>query len=181
MAWGASHLGQLDAHLPRQPLRALPRINNLDPLSDAGGSNTADVRVFKGISPAADGQLHLRFKPRFPIKAVAFVNGIELIRTDSRTMLPIRWVAATTAEMDSSNRVWQPDQWCYGGRHRVDEDTVTGTTDAELYRSERYGHFSYAVPVAEGSYTLTLHFAEHWFGLKDRGPANLRSFDAFSL
>ena len=157
----------------------VPLITNLDPLSDAGGSNTADVRVFKGISPAPDGQLHLRFKPRFPAKAVAFVNAIEVIRTNSRAMLPIRWVASAAGEMDSSNRVWQPDQFCYGGRLRVDEETVTGTADTELYRSERYGHFSYAVPVAEGSYTLTLHFAEHWFGIENRGPPNLRSFDVF--
>jgi hypothetical protein len=157
----------------------VPLITNLDPLSDAGGSNTADVRVFKGVSPAQDGELHLRFKPRFPSKAVPFVNAIEVIRTNSRSMLPIRWVASAAAEIDSSNRVWQPDQFCYGGRLRVDEETVTGTADTELYRSERYGHFSYAIPVAEGSYTLTLHFAEHWFGIENRGPANLRSFDVF--
>jgi hypothetical protein len=88
-------------------------------------------------------------------------------------------VASAAEEMDSSNRIWQPDQFCYGGRLRVDEETVTGTADPELYRSERYGHFSYAVPVAEGSYTLTIHFAEHWFGIENRGPANLRSFDVF--
>jgi hypothetical protein len=158
----------------------VPLISDFDPLSDAGGSNTATVRVFKAISPAPDGKLHLRFKPRFTTKAIPFVNAIEIIRTNNRAMLPIRWVASETAQMDSANRLWQPDQFSYGGRLRIYQESVTGTEDTELYRSERYGHFSYAVPVAEGSYTLTLYFAEHWFGIDDRtGWHDDRVFDVF--
>jgi hypothetical protein len=36
-------------------------LNDFDVVLDAGGSRTADVKVFTGISPAADGQLHLSF------------------------------------------------------------------------------------------------------------------------
>ncbi|MFB3779734.1 MAG: malectin domain-containing carbohydrate-binding protein [Bryobacteraceae bacterium] len=157
----------------------VPLITNFDPLSDAGGSNTADVRVFKGLSPAPDGQLHIRFKPRFTTKAVPFVNAIEVVPAPSRAMLPIRWVASDTARMDSANRLWQPDQFCLGGRLRIDQNPVTGTADTDLYRSERYGHFSYAVPVADGSYTLTLHFAEKWFGLEGGDAGDARLFDVY--
>ncbi len=158
----------------------VPLITDFDPLSDAGGSNTATVRVFKGISPGPDRKLHLRFKPRFTTKAVPFVNAIEIVRTSSRAMLPIHWVASETARMDSANRLWQPDQFSYGGRLRIYQETVTGTEDTELYRSERYGHFSYAIPVAEGSYTLTLYFAEHWFDIENRNGRNDdRVFDVF--
>jgi hypothetical protein len=158
----------------------VPLITDFDPLSDAGGSNTATVRVFKALSPAPDGKLHLRFKPRFTTKAIPFVNAIEVIRTNSTAMLPIRWVASEAAAMDSANRLWQPDQFSYGGRLRIYQETVTGTEDAELYRSERYGHFSYAIPVAEGSYTLTLHFAEHWFDIDNRiRRHDERVFDVF--
>jgi hypothetical protein len=36
---------------------------------------------------------------------------------------------------------------------------VTGTDDPELYEAERWGNFSYAIPVSPGKYALTLHFA----------------------
>ena len=144
-----------------------------------GGSNTATVRVFKGLSPAPDGKLHIRFKPRFTTKAVPFVNAIEVIPAENRAMLPIRWVASDTARMDSANRLWQPDQFSYGGRLRIDQAPVTGTADTEVYRSERYGHFSYAIPVAEGSYTLTLYFAEHWFGIENGDARDARLFDVY--
>jgi len=36
---------------------------------------------------------------------------------------------------------------------------VTGTDDPELYQTERWGNFSYAIPVAPGKYSVWLHFA----------------------
>ncbi|KTG10004.1 hypothetical protein AUR64_10390 [Haloprofundus marisrubri] len=39
-------------------------------------------------------------------------------------------------------------------------DGISGTTDDELYRSERYGEFGYDVPVDDGTYEVTLQFAE---------------------
>jgi len=36
---------------------------------------------------------------------------------------------------------------------------VTGTDDPELYETERWGNFSYAVPVTPGRYSVMLHFA----------------------
>jgi hypothetical protein len=37
---------------------------------------------------------------------------------------------------------------------------IAGTTDDRLYQSERYGDFSYAIPVENGDYLVTLKFAE---------------------
>jgi hypothetical protein len=40
---------------------------------------------------------------------------------------------------------------------------IAGTTDDPLYQSERYGDFSYGIPVANGDYLVTLKFAEiYW-------------------
>jgi hypothetical protein len=40
---------------------------------------------------------------------------------------------------------------------------IAGTPDDRLYQSERYGDFSYAIPVANGDYLVTLKFAEiYW-------------------
>ena len=150
-----------------------PILTDFDPLSDAGGSNTADVRVFPGISPGADGKLHLKFRNHWALKGVAFVNAIELTRTDSKTMLPVRWVASDSAIEDQAGRLWVPDQFVEGGRRRANRDKVEGTRDPELYQSERYGNFTYAIPVTtDTTYTLTLYFAEAWFGAPANGNTN---------
>jgi hypothetical protein len=147
-----------------------PILSEFDPLSDAGGSNTADIRIFSGISPAADGKLHLEFRSRWQLKSIAFVNAIQIIRTERRSMLPIRWVAANSAIEDAAGNLWLPDQTVQGGRRREFTDIVTDTNDPELYKSERYGNFSYAIPVSpNNTYTLTLHFSEHWWGIPDYG------------
>jgi hypothetical protein len=160
-----------------------PLLTDFDPLSDAGGSNTADVRVFSGISPAADGKLHLKFKNHWQLKGVTFVNGIQLTRTEE--MLPIRWVAASSAVEDQAGRLWLPDQYVQGGRRRELGEVVSGTDDPELYKSERYGNFSYAIPVSAGAtYSLTLYFSEHWFGVPNFGGSGTsfvgsRVFDVY--
>jgi len=162
-----------------------PILTNFDPLSDAGGSNTADVRVFTGISPASDGKLHLRFRNHYLLKGVAFVNAIQLTRTEGKTMLPIRWVAGDSAVEDREGQLWIPDQFVQNGRRRAHRDPVTGTTELELYQSERYGNFSYAIPVAtDDTYTITLYFAEEWFGAPENsdtdGPwVGRRVFDVY--
>jgi hypothetical protein len=161
-----------------------PLLLNFDPLSDAGGSNIADVRVFTGISPAADGNLHLRFWNHFVLKGVAFVNAIYLIRTEEKAMPPIRWVAGNSAVEDHLGQLWIPDQYVLGGRRRELREEVTSTSDPALFKSERYGNFSYAIPVADnGAYTLTLHFAEHWFGVPNYGgggdATGRRIFDVY--
>jgi hypothetical protein len=160
----------------------VPILTSFDPLSDAGGSNTADVRVFPGLSPATDGKLHLRFKNPYQLKGVAFVNALQLTRTVSDRMMPIRWVAANSAIEDGSGRLWLPDQYVQGGRRRELSEAVAASHDPELYKSERYGNFSYAIPVAEnGTYSVTLYFSEHWFGVPNFGAAGngLRVFDVY--
>lgn len=157
----------------------LPLVTAFDPLSDAGGENTADVRVFKGIAPAPDGQLHLRFYTEWFLKAVASVCGIEVVPSESDFMLPIRWVAADSGLVDSSGQFWQPDQFCFGGRIRADDMPMVSTSFPELFRSERYGHFSYAIPVPLGIYSVTLYFSEHWFGMEGRGGSGSRVFQVY--
>jgi len=41
------------------------------------------------------------------------------------------------------------------------------TDDSELYATERWGYFSYAIPVTPGKYTATLHFIERHFHAAD--------------
>ena len=47
-----------------------------DVVADADGSNTSDERVFRNISPAEDGFLHLSF---VSLRGTAILNGIEVL------------------------------------------------------------------------------------------------------
>jgi hypothetical protein len=160
-----------------------PLLTDFDPLSDAGGSNAADARVFLGISPASDGMLHLRFRNHFQVKGVAFVNAIQLVPSDSPQMAPIRWVSSDSAVIDGQGKLWLPDQFVEGGRRRELREEVEGTSEPELYKAERYGNFTYSIPVAENSsYTVTFYFSEHWFGIPayaDERATGRRVFDIY--
>jgi Malectin domain len=155
-------------------------LTSFDPLSDAGGDNTADERVFEGLSPAGDGKLHLVFSETWPNKANAFVNAIALVPNQSKVMQPIRWVASGSSVVDSQSHLWQPAQFHFGGLLRENDQDVTGTNNPALFRSSRFGNFSYAIPVPEGTYTLTLYFDEYWFGMPSRTDAiGSRLFDVY--
>ena len=53
--------------------------------------------------------------------------------------------------------------------------------DMALYASERWGHFSYAVPVADGRYRVTMKFCEGHYGRHNTGVGGLgsRVFDVY--
>ena len=136
-------------------------LDTFDVISDAGGSNTLDEKVFKDISPARDGFLHLRF---VTFKENAIVNGIVLRPAPRGRMRPFRMVGGNTSVRDNSGRLWSGDQYSQGGQIVARTSNVAGTSFPEIYRTERYGNFNYAIPLAPGKYKLTLHFAENWFG-----------------
>jgi hypothetical protein len=51
------------------------------------------------------------------------------------------------------------------GRMSESRQQTAGSPDPNLFDTERYGHFAYAIPVdTRDRYTLVLHFAEFYFG-----------------
>ncbi|ELZ27370.1 ring canal kelch-like protein [Halogeometricum pallidum JCM 14848] len=65
----------------------------------------------------------------------------------------------------SDGTVYQADTSSSGSTFSVD-DAIAGTTDDQLYQTERYGtSFGYDIPVSEsGTYEVTLKFAEIYHG-----------------
>jgi hypothetical protein len=149
-----------------------------DALADAGGDNTATVKVFKNISPAADGKLHLVFGPAF--RDYAFVNAIEIVPSTPGRMIPVRITTSTSVITDHAGRQWLPDRFFRGGQTVKRYLDVEGTQDPQIFTNERFGNFSYHIPVAlNGAYKVTLHFCETRFGTaaaKDN-PVGQRVFD----
>jgi hypothetical protein len=58
---------------------------------------------------------------------------------------------------------WSADQYFSGGDLLYSGNSISNTSDLQLYRSARaglYGDFTYTIPVANGAYNLSLLFAE---------------------
>ncbi|MEM9004072.1 MAG: malectin [Cyanobacteria bacterium P01_F01_bin.86] len=74
---------------------------------------------------------------------------------------------------DTDGNLWLADQYFVGGRKYRTKAAIAGTDDDVLFRSERWlKDLAYAIPVANGEYTLNLSFAEIW-----ANKANARVFD----
>jgi Malectin domain len=134
-------------------------VEEFDVVADAGSADL-DVRAFKDIAPASDGKVHLEFipGPRRP-----FVNAIELVPSQPGHANPIRIAARHSSFTDSDGKVWGADNYSMGGRWVQHAMPAAARDVPELLREERYGNFSYVIPVPSGSYTLTLYFAETIF------------------
>ena len=150
-----------------------PLLSGFDIYGDAGALNTADERIFRDISPGSDGMLHLSFAT---LTGTAELNAISILPGLAHKQLPIRIVAQPNSYTDHDGNLWSPDNYYLGGYVSAKSDDVTGTEDPDLYSGERYGNFSYAIPVVPGdSYTLTLHFAERYFGQNAPGGGGVGS------
>lgn len=150
-----------------------------DVISDAGGSNTADERVFKDISPAADGKLHLQFMGL--TNSVPILSAIEIVPGIPGRMRPVRVVTQSHNYTDEYGHVWGADRYFVHGSTVARIDPVSNTSDPVLYQGERFGNFGYTIPAAEGRYRVTLKFAETWFGpgqAAGGGPGS-RIFDVY--
>ncbi len=150
-----------------------------DILSDAGGSNTADEKVFKDISPAADGMLHLRFSAL--VNSTPVVSALEIVPGIPGKMRPVRIVTRTRNYTDRAGRVWGADRYFSRGFAVVRSEPVSNTPDPEIFTAERFGNFIYTIPVTDGHYAVTLKFAETWFGPGQPGAGGIASrlFDVY--
>lgn len=162
-----------------------PILNFFDVVADADGSNVSDERVFRNVSPGEDGLVHLSFSS---FRGSAILSGIEAIPMNGGKTRPVRIRAGWTSSwQDSAGQQWQADSYFMGGNALVRttnparESNSIQTPGIELYGSERWGHFSYAVPVAEGRYRVTLRFCEGHYGRRNTGVGGLgsRAFDVY--
>jgi Malectin domain len=158
-------------------LNGSPLLRQFDIVSDAG-ANTADVRVFRDISPSGDGYLHLDFAASL---GLPIINAIEIVPGLPHRLRPIRMVAQNSFFVDKSGNLWMPDTYYSSGQLAADRVVIGGTPEPGLYAGERYGNFNYALPVDKGNYKLTLYFSEKYWGLNvsKTGGKGSRVFDVF--
>jgi hypothetical protein len=137
-------------------------IEEVDVLAETVDSNIATSRLITGISPAADGMLHLE------LQAIStgqpFLNALIIRPGLAGKSLPFRMVCRSQRYRDSKGHVWEPDHYFRGGSTIV-RPTTPGVADGEMFRGERYGRFTYSIPVLRGQkYQANLYFWESWLG-----------------
>jgi len=156
-----------------------PVLPSFDVIADAGGSNTADERVFKDLSPAADGKLHVQFTGL--VNNVPIVSALEVVPGIPGRMHPVRIIMRARNYTDRLGHVWGADRYFFHGLEVSRVEPVSNTADQEIFQGERFGNFHYAIPVADGRYTVTLRFAETWFGPGKPGGGGVgsRIFDVY--
>lgn len=79
------------------------------------------------------------------------------------TPTPVRINCGGPAYTDTAGQIWAKDSFFSGGTAKKYSSTqsVSGTSDPALYQTERYAQtLTYMIPLANGTYDVTLDFAE---------------------
>ena len=95
----------------------------------------------------------------------AFWDSIKIMADSNQPSASAVAVNAGGAAFSAGNgTTYLADQYFSGGSTFNTTAAIANTTDDALYQNERYGSsFGYAIPVANGSYSVTLQFAENYF------------------
>ena len=167
------------SHLFHVSVNGTVRLSFLDVLAEAGAPNRLYISVLKDIVPGTDGKLHLGFEP---VSGPAILNGIEVLQSSPGRIHPVRIVAQANPVTDADGRLWAADEYVSGGTLVWRHQPVLNAPDKCLYEGERYGNFSYRIPLAPGKYRLTLHFAETYFGTAESQYQSVsdRCFDVYA-
>jgi hypothetical protein len=150
-----------------------PVLSGFDVNSDALGPDIADERIFRDVSPGSDGMLHIGFNSE---RGAPLLNALEVLPGIPHKQLPIRIVTQRASFTDHNGHFWRPDDYYTNGRISDNREVTVGSPDPDLFATERYGHFTYAIPVdTRDRYTLILHFVEFYFGPQAPGGGGIGS------
>jgi len=142
-------------------------VEEMDPITEAGGGQIVTARTWRDIQPGPGGLLHLEFSP---LAGPAVLSALSIVPGTPGRLRPIRIAAREEPYTDSAGRVWLSDRFFFGGKLVKRIEPIQGTEDPELYRGERYGRLTYTIPAPpDSTYTAVFHFAETWFGSRQGG------------
>ncbi len=124
-------------------------------------STTTYARV--GIIPPSEDLVEINFTNGV-VTAVGSQFGVGRVTTPAQSVVRIN--CGGPAYTDSLGQLWSADNSFVGGSTTTYPATqsVSGTSDPTLYQSERFAkQLIYNIPVPNGSYNVTLSFAEMYF------------------
>ncbi|MEM1095817.1 MAG: malectin domain-containing carbohydrate-binding protein [Bacteroidota bacterium] len=142
-------------------------LTNYD-IFDEVGSMTAVVKSFEDVA-VRDGALTLSFttgKDNAKVSAIEVVPTGEAAPDDVAEERDPIYLNGGPDDITVADATWLSDAFLTGSSrtYKKNDQAIAGTEAPLVYQSERYGQaFGYAVPVADGSYTVRIHLAEIYF------------------
>lgn len=134
---------------------------------DAAYTGFTDARTSVTVSVDASTMVNLQFAP---------VAGSSSSSGGAAAFTPIRVRAGGGAVTDANGNVWSADTGFIGGYTYSDSNPISNTATPALYQAQRYNvgaplEYRFAVP--NGSYFVTLKFAEIYFTNVGQRVANI--------
>jgi hypothetical protein len=100
-------------------------------------------------------------------------TGCRTVSTPTGTQSTIRIDSGGSAYTDSKGQVWSADSSFAGGQQGSTSAAVANTADPKIYQTEHYGSFDYNFALVNGTYSVTLKFAEIYFTTTGRRVFNV--------
>jgi hypothetical protein len=163
-------------------------LSNFDIFASAGGADIALDRSF--TVNVTGGRIAIQFtsgSANLPL-----VSAIEITQGGSTPPpAPVKGArinAGGGAYTDPAGQQWTADNYYLGGATWSVTNNIANTATPGLYQTCRYGVFTYNVPLANGTYTVVLKFAEpslngvgrRAFNVAINGAPVLANFDVYA-
>jgi hypothetical protein len=132
-------------------------ISNLDICSKVGANTAYDVVVPVSVTT---GAINVSF---ISVVDYAKISAIKIAPASPGTVVFATNSAAPPYLSSSTGTTYSADDKYSGGAINTTTASISGTSDPTLYQSERYGNFSYNIPVPNGNYAVTLKFDEIYY------------------
>ena len=148
------------------------KLTDYDVFARAGGALRVAQETFRVT--VSDGTLNVAF-----LKGLAdnpAVKAIEVLPAGAALTINAGGGAFTTG----AGKKFSADVYYAGGTvSSIASGEIANTTDDGLYRDARVGAFSYGLPSGNGTFNVTLHFAETYFGSQASGGVGSRKFNVY--
>lgn len=118
------------------------------------------------------------------------INFSVVNNTSSNTAVKYRINAGGANFTTSDGKSFSADAYASGGNafRQTNTSDIANTANDEIYRTERYGNFTYSLPLTNGDYTVILHFTEVYhnnsglrkFNVDVEGQRKLTEYDIFA-
>jgi large repetitive protein len=134
---------------------------SLVPISVSYNSATFTITITPASPLDYSGKFTIRLETGLTAGGVPLAAQFNSTFTTTGTGVAKRIDAgSSTAYTATNGNVFGADTGFVGGTARTVTNTITGTTDPTLYKTERYGTSQYTIPVPNGTYDVKLHFVE---------------------
>lgn len=131
---------------------------------------TASTRTFNGTAPGAQA-ITIRVTASDGKGGSASDDFLLTVGESGEGSVVLRINSGGPDYVPSDGPVYAADHSFSGGKVYTNNNIadIAGTIDDVIYRSERYGSINYNIAVDPGTYIITLHFAEIYFGATGGG------------